>query len=256
MSWIEELYKTYENCYGIEEVISVDGKRAKKPLLPPFHTLQNSHIEIRIDRNGNFIDAERIVPEEIIMPCTEKSSSAKTGTNPPSHPLCEMIKYCAGDYSGGKNSYFKNYYAQISAWYNSEFKHPFVSAVYNYTLKKSLVSDLSNLGKGLFKPDEEIGDLMVRWKVEIPGENETRCWKNHSLFDCWQKYCEAQDSVNGICMVIGEEKPLALNHPKRIRHSGDGAKLISSNDKTGFTFRGRFLYQVYSGRRKLCVYYS
>ena len=241
MSWIDELYKTYANCYGIEEVISVDGKKAKKPLLPPFHTLQNSHIEVRIDKNGNFIDAERIVPEEIIMPCTEKSSSAKTGTNPPSHPFCEMIKYCAGDYIGEKNSYFKNYYAQLNAWYNSEYNHPFVSALYNYTLKKSLVSDLNNLGKELFKPDEEIGDLMVRWKVEIPGVNETRCWKNHSLFESWQKYCEAQDTITGVCMVTGELKPLALNHPKRIRHSGDGGKLISSNDKTGFTFRGRFL---------------
>lgn len=244
MSWIDELYKTYVNCYGIEVVIPVDGKKAKKPLLPPFHTLQNSHIEVRIDKNGNFIDAERIVPEEIIMPCTEKSSSAKTGTNPPSHPLCEMIKYCAGDYIGEKNSYFKNYYAQLNAWYNSEFNHPFVSAVYNYTLKKSLVSDLNNLGKELFKPDEEIGDLMVRWKVEIPGVNETKCWKNHSLFESWQKYCEAQDSITGVCMVTGELRPLAINHPKRIRHSGDGGKLISSNDKTGFTFRGRFLTDV------------
>ena len=28
--------------------------------------------------------------------------------------------------------------------------------------------------------------------------------------------------------------------PKKIRNSGDGAKLISSNDDKGFTFRGRF----------------
>lgn len=33
---------------------------------------------------------------------------------------------------------------------------------------------------------------------------------------------------------------MASSHPKRIRHGGDGAKLISANDETGFTFRGRF----------------
>src|SRR5262249_37758467 len=33
---------------------------------------------------------------------------------------------------------------------------------------------------------------------------------------------------------------IATNHPKRIRHSADGAKLLSSNDKSGFTYRGRF----------------
>jgi CRISPR-associated protein Csd1 len=42
-------------------------------------------------------------------------------------------------------------------------------------------------------------------------------------------------------MVTGQTKPMAVNHPKRIRNSGDGAKLISSNDKSGFTFLGRFL---------------
>ena len=244
MSWIEELYKTYMNCYGKEDIISSDRNKPKKPLLPPFHTLQNSHIEIILDKDGNFLDAERISTEEIIMPCTEKSSSAKTGTNPPSHPLCEMIKYCAGDYSGTKNSYFNNYFKELSAWNNSDLKHPFVTSIYNYILKKRLVSDLINTGKEIFKKDEDPGDLMVRWKVEIPGENETRCWKNNSLFECWQKYCEIQDSVSNVCMVTGEFKPLALNHPKRIRHGGDGGKLISSNDKSGFTFRGRFLTDV------------
>ena len=42
-------------------------------------------------------------------------------------------------------------------------------------------------------------------------------------------------------MVTGESKPIAIIHPKRIRNSGDGGKLISSNDKTNFTFLGRFL---------------
>jgi CRISPR-associated protein Csd1 len=34
--------------------------------------------------------------------------------------------------------------------------------------------------------------------------------------------------------------PLAENHPAKIRNGGDKAKLISSNDTSGFTFRGRF----------------
>ncbi len=42
-------------------------------------------------------------------------------------------------------------------------------------------------------------------------------------------------------MVTGQEILLARSHPRRLRHSGDGAKLISSNDADGFTFRGRFI---------------
>ena len=42
-------------------------------------------------------------------------------------------------------------------------------------------------------------------------------------------------------MVTGEQVALAEKHPKRIRGAGDGARLLSSNDADGYTFRGRFL---------------
>ena len=41
--------------------------------------------------------------------------------------------------------------------------------------------------------------------------------------------------------MTGDEKTLAIQHPAKLRHGGDKAKLISSNDTTGYTFRGRFL---------------
>jgi CRISPR-associated protein Csd1 len=41
-------------------------------------------------------------------------------------------------------------------------------------------------------------------------------------------------------MVTGRTVLLATSHPKRLRGGADGAKLISSNDTSGFTFRGRF----------------
>jgi CRISPR-associated protein Csd1 len=42
-------------------------------------------------------------------------------------------------------------------------------------------------------------------------------------------------------MASGNMTPLASNHPRRVRSDRDGAKLISSNDTSGYTFRGRFL---------------
>ena len=75
MSWIEELYKTYENCKVDEETLPTNGKRAKKPLLPLYHKLQNSHIEVILDGDANFIDANLIIDkndQEIIIPYTEK----------------------------------------------------------------------------------------------------------------------------------------------------------------------------------------
>ena len=37
-----------------------------------------------------------------------------------------------------------------------------------------------------------------------------------------------------------EKESISYLQPKKIRNEGDGAKLISSNDKDNFTYRGRF----------------
>jgi CRISPR-associated protein Csd1 len=42
-------------------------------------------------------------------------------------------------------------------------------------------------------------------------------------------------------MVTGRQGQPASNHPKKVRHERDQAKLLSSNDTSGYTFRGRFI---------------
>lgn len=241
MSWIEELYNTYENCKEQVEAPPIDGKRARKPLVPPFHKLQNSHIEVRIDGKGNFIDANLIEnknDQEIIIPCTEKSAARTSGEEP--YPFCDKIQYCAKDYLGSKKTYFNSYQGLLGKWATSEFGHPLVKVVYEYIKKGTLFADIIGTGKRFGKPGDDLADLLVRWKIEVIGENETRCWKNKALFDSWKLFSESQEAVEDICMVTGRKMPIALNHPNRIRNSGDSARLISSNDKTGFTFLGRF----------------
>ena len=241
MSWIEELYRTYENCDGREETSSTNGKRAKKPLLPLYHKLQNSHIEVILDGYANFIDANLIIDkndQEIVIPYTEKSGARTTNDCP--HPLCDKIQYCAHDYKGKKNNYFMSYSMQLEKWANSDNSHPMVMIINKYIQKKILYADIVGTGKQFGKEDVDIGELLVRWKVEILGENETRCWKNQSLYKSWKLFYEVQEAVQDICMVSGEKKSIALNHPNHIRNSGDSARLISSNDKSGFTFLGRF----------------
>ncbi|MBJ8192659.1 type I-C CRISPR-associated protein Cas8c/Csd1, partial [Bacillus cereus] len=45
-----------------------------------------------------------------------------------------------------------------------------------------------------------------------------------------------------ICYVTGRQLPSTDKHANKIRNSGDKAKLISANDTSGFTFRGRFAH--------------
>jgi len=243
-----ELYKSYENCFG---KIKDSSPKYKKPLLPPFHSLQNAHIEIRIDGEGNFIDANPIVDkndQEIIIPCTEKSASRTSGEKP--FPLCDKLQYCAKDYRGNKKHYFNSYFNLLKSWHEFDISNKFLTAIFKYVEKGSICADILGTGKITAKKNQDIGYLFVRWVVEIPGEQETRCWKRTDLYDSWIKFSESQEKIKDICFITGEEKPIAINHPKRIRNSGDQAKLISSNDKSEYTFLGRFKLN-YHGKEKL-----
>ena len=138
MSWMKELYKTYENCINKVD-LEANPEKAGKPLLPPFHSLQNSHLEIKIDGYGNFLDANPVIEKkdrEIIIPCTEKSASRTSGEEP--HPLCDKIQYCAKDYSGNKKQYFKTYFKLLESWKNFDSSNKFLNAIYIYVEKGTI----------------------------------------------------------------------------------------------------------------------
>lgn len=83
--------------------------------------------------------------------------------------------------------------------------------------------------------------IFIRWKVESDGTLCSETWKDQTLFEKWAEYAGSLDSTKGFCYVTGEkETDIAQKHPAKLRSGKDGAKLISSNDTSGFTFRGRF----------------
>jgi CRISPR-associated protein Csd1 len=83
--------------------------------------------------------------------------------------------------------------------------------------------------------------VFVRWKVESEDSLCSETWKDQTLFEKWAEYSSLLDSAKGFCYVTGEkETDIAQKHPAKLRSGKDGAKLISSNDTSGFTFLGRF----------------
>jgi len=262
MSWPQKLYETYEQCAGAPQF-------ANNPLLPVGHTVQQAHIEITIDGQGNFLRASSVPKEVTVIPATE-NSAGRTGKIPPPHPLCDKVQYCAADYlkyGGKKKSFFDSYEKQLSRWCDSKFSHPKAKAVLKYIRKETAVADLVHenilhLGKDgkllttceldapipqIFKNltakagERDQGDALIRWRVETTGDPLSASWEDRSLMDAWTGFDASQNQTHGVCMVTGKETFLATNHPKRLRHGADGAKLISSNDNEGFTFLGRFM---------------
>lgn len=261
MSWMQRLYDTYA------QALNMDGA-SDEQVMPISHTLQNAHINIVIDGEGNFIRAKVLKKTQIVLPATESSASRGNGDFP--HPLADKLQYVAKDYAeygGKKNAYFPSYQAQLKQWCESDYSHPQAQAVLKYIDKGQVIADLiahkivhidadnqllsswDNKEAGtpeLFTtlPKEqgntEQGSALVCWTVERAGDMDVDTWKNPELQRSWIEFEASNSAQTGLCFISGEEIPLASNHPAKLRHTGDKAKLISSNDESGFTFRGRF----------------
>lgn len=254
MSWMQKLYDTYENCKGEVGVIP-DDKRA--PLAPIAHVLQQSQIEIVLDQDGSIHNA-RLIPKgeaRTIIPCTEDSGS-RSGSDPKSHPLCDKLQYVAKDFimfvKDASPKYIKkleklnkSYIELLTNWCESEFSHSKAKAVLEYVKKGTVTKDLIDYEvlkcEANRKIKQKSANLFVRWIVNISNDLENKSWCDKSLFDSWIRFDESDKKDSGLCYVTGKKIRLAKNHPKYIRVPGDSAKLISSNDDTGFTYRGRFI---------------
>ena len=270
MSWIQKLYETYENCHS---TIGADTVDRQVPLLPICHTTQMAQVEIVIDDNGKFRRA-KVVPRDqarTIIPCSEKSAGRTSGRV--AHPLCDKLQYVAKDYAhhgGRKKSCFDLYVSQLERWCEQR-SNPKAKAVLKYVKRGTVISDLlrsrvlmadkrGNLsGKPARKAIADTLDIFdvvnqqeeafVRWQVETSGDSESRVWKDRHLWEDWIKYYSSTRQTKTLCYVTGKDEFAADQHPAKLRNDGDKAKLISSNDLSGFTFRGRFLDDANAQKR-------
>lgn len=90
------------------------------------------------------------------------------------------------------------------------------------------------------KGEIEFGSALVCWQVEIAGDVHSQTWTDKTIQQSWTDYAASEKAEKGFCLVQGEETVISTMHPAKLRHTGDKAKLISSNDTAGYTFRGRF----------------
>ncbi|HEY3411737.1 MAG TPA: type I-C CRISPR-associated protein Cas8c/Csd1 [Armatimonadota bacterium] len=265
MSWLDNLCRTYENNSE-----HVGDRNDDIPLLPLFHSLQNAQVDVVLDGDGNFLRAAVVSKDDArtIIPATEESAGRSGGKIAP-HALCDTLQYVAGDYLrwGGnprkeKNeSGFEDYIAGLDGWVTWS-RDQQLRSVLTYLRKGLLISDLVEF-KVLWASGEKLAErtkdsskpypifkavsgnnqatAFVRFSVEIPGDPQSHLWLSPRLRDSWRDYYRTSRSDSyGVCMVTGKTSRLAHNHPKFIRYPGDGAKLVSSNDSAGFTYRGKF----------------
>lgn len=273
MSWLEKLHETYKNCAArIGQLESVGKKGKQICLLPIFHTTQNAQIEITIDLEGRFKRARVVQKNEAstVIPCTEESGGRTSGPVP--HPLCDKLQYVAGDYrcfaDDAADSLHQAYLQKLSAWCASPYRHPKVGAVYTYVKNGTIIADLCTAGillqdsftnKILSKWNNPLTETpsifkvmlnkenplkaFVRWSVENERDPQFALSTDATVWESWAQFYSSTQNSLGFCYVTAKLIPLAKNHPARLRHAMDSAKLISANDESGFTYRGRFINQ-------------
>ena len=254
MSWIQKCVDTYDNNAALVGV-EIEGKAT---LTPMYFITQKAHLEVTITEDGKFESAVVIDKEnpERIIPATEKSS---TRCNVCAHPLCDQLRYVALGHPNYPEhekyaKEYKSYIELISKWANSDYSHFIVNAVYRYCLNGTLVKDLVSCGiakcneNGILSTsskDKINGDAyntcLVVWRVKKEGE-VGESWLSQSLFNSFYNFYTSDlfDWKYDICYVTGEKTRIANKHPKGIVRFEYGAKLISTNDLSGFTYRGRF----------------
>lgn len=265
MSWLEKCYETYENCQqeiGIQKFQAEGDKRSYVPLLPVAHTTQLVNIEVELDQNGNFQDARLLAKDEqtTIIPCTEESSARTSGIVP--HPLVDKLQYIAADYpayGGAKKSGWNLYHTQLQDWCSSPYADAKVCAVLRFLEKGCLVASL--VKKHILFLDEN-GKMPTKWtgnKDEKPKILETLASadqtesfvrfrvggidlaQDEAVRESFIHYYEMKQQRVDYCTVQGKQMAVSTLSPYKIRNPGDRAKLISSNDSTNYTYRGRFV---------------
>ncbi len=273
MTWISDLYETYEeNKNQVGEVFIRNNQ--KFSLLPIGHVYRKVQIEVTVTQDGEFFSARVLGKDEALtmIPVTEKSAGRTSSPIP--HPLHDGLKYVAKDFESYVNVKKKKdqetanelYLKQLAQYAEINDK---MKAIYVYLSKGTLIRDLVD-NKILFL--DENNQLLPKWSKELTEEkgfkpeifdvisntqdsamvrftvhdtknsiNELPIWEDRVMEEFMIEELVKDDSEKGLDYVTGRDLKTTTSHNSGLRFSGDMAKLISANDSTNFTYRGRFI---------------
>ena len=243
MGLFQKAVETYDN---MKSLAGVESEERKAALAPIGFITTGVQIEITVTEDGNFIKAEQIFDisedskeksskpkKKIIIPVTEKSLKRTNTAATSPHPLCDKLMYMCPE---NKESY-DAYLEQLQDWCDSEFACPKIKAILKYVKKGTILADIASAGKIKVKKD-----TFVCWRVlSTDCAEPEEVWKSRSVIDSYINYYQSKMDASpekALCYVSGELIMPADKHPGGVVQGN--AKLISSDDKNNFTYRGRF----------------
>lgn len=233
MGLLQKAIETYDAMEGLV------GKYefGKEPLAPIGHIVTKAQIEITIDAEGRFVEAKAAEKDlKIIIPVTEESAGRTSGLAP--HALCEQLGYLLGLDQVKRTLYID----QLERWVQSDAAHPKANAVLRYIKNGTMRDDLSAAGLLTFQDGKLKNEKdLVCWRIVELGTDSGPVWTDVSLMRAYSTYYLRQKQQDAqLCMLTGERTAITWQHLKGVFSLNGNAKIISANDSSNFTYRGRF----------------
>lgn len=249
MSVFQELIEIYDNNAADAGKFK-DG--AEFTLLPLAHVSVKVQIQVTLTAGGNFLSAMALPGDDQLTVIPATSESATRSNNPVPMPFQDKIKYCAGDYALSLTKKkeqeaavadHRHYVKLLGGWADLPSTPHVVQVVYKYIQKNTLLADLLAEFTENTKMSKDIaeGGLYLRFRVDsLPNP-----WTDLKLFQSWTTYYLRQRETHGtdanVDFLTGRKVDTTKSNESNISSSMNKAKLISANDKNGYTYRGTFL---------------
>ena len=254
MDFFTSLWKTYEAA----EVDSwVDNaQKSIATLLPIYHNSMRSNgkniISVQLDKTGQLMKATFLDDgETIIFPVTS-NSVARSGKNPPPHPLVDKLSYFVAENNQGQ---YEAYHNQLENWreacQNNQVKE-YLTLIQQFILRPDFLDLIyQSLYREMLKREglkvtyidttekEKTVDLssyFLDFRIDqFIGQQNVSVTNFIALHQAYITYVESNQEDKIICNISGKKEVLATKH----RGLLGNAKLISVSNNSE-TYKGRF----------------
>lgn len=217
MSVLNALYLTYDNALKNNMVDRTDLLYQQTVLLPVYHsnkrsTGTNDIIEIALSENGDFIKAEWL-PKDciVIFPITE-NSIIRAGKVIAPHPLCDELSYLAKEYDTEKhNAYKNNLYDWVSYMENGNF-NLLLKIISSYIFKETIYQDcVTALFAGLNYRISENFSVILN-----PGEKSEKLINLEKVFVTFKVETESSTVQN---LTVSTNREIHQNYIDYVRYN-------------------------------------
>ena len=149
MSVLTALYKTYNSAFDQNMVDQVEQLNTNTVLLPVYHSSKksagtNDIIEVTLSENSEFIKAEWVPKDQIVVYPVTENSIIRAGKVIAPHALCDEFSYLSRELDTEKNKAYESVLKDWASFISEGQENHFLKILVNYLLNGTILIDCIN----------------------------------------------------------------------------------------------------------------